>query len=155
MHDAVGMDVFERFKHADGDAEAALLGDAAFGENLAQQASVAPLHDHVHAGAFLTAEDAHDLGVVKLFANLRFALEAIEEEGIGFKVGVGDFERDDAVISQVGGAVDGGHAAAGNGRVDAVGIDLGAGLQAVEETHGAARSSGGFLSMYRLWAREQ
>ena len=57
-------------------------------------------------------------------------LKAVEEDGIGFHVGVGNFEGDGAVVARVGGAENGGHAAARDRRVDAVEIDLAAGLQA-------------------------
>ena len=140
VDNAVGVDVFEGVENTDGDADGALLGDAAFVEDLAQQAALAPLHDHVDAGALLAAVDAHDLGVVEFFADAGFALKAVEEDGVGFQVGVGNFEGDDAVIPQVGGAVDGGHSAAGDRRLDAVGIDLRTGFKGVEKTHRAERA---------------
>ncbi len=104
-------------------------------QDLAQQAAFAPLHHHVDAGALLAAEDAHHLGMIELFADAGLALEAVEEDGIGFQVGVGNLEGDDAVVAQVGGAVDGGHAAAGDWRFNAVGVDLRAGFQAVVKAH--------------------
>jgi len=142
VNDAIGMDVLERIENADGDVDGALLRDAAFSEDVAEEAAGDPLHDHVHAGAFLSAEDAHDLGVVKFFADAAFALEPVEEDGIGFEIGVGDFEGDDAVVTGVDGAIDGGHAAAGDRGFNDVRVELRAGLQAVEKTHGAACSKG-------------
>jgi hypothetical protein len=46
---------------------------------------------------------------------------------------MGNLEGDGAVVAQIGGAVDGGHAAAGDRGIDAVGIDLRTGLDAVVE----------------------
>ena len=69
-------------------------------------------------------EDPHHIGVVEPFADGGFALKSVEENRIGFHVGMGNLERDDAVVAEVGGAEDRGHAAAGDGRIDAVGIDL-------------------------------
>ncbi len=128
MDNAVGVDVFERTEHADGDADGAILREAAFVEDLAQKAAVAPLHDHVNAGALFAAENAHDHGVVQFFADAGFALKAIEEDGVGFEIGMRNFERDDFVVTEVGGAVDGSHAAAGNWRVDAIRIEFFAGF---------------------------
>ena len=75
--------------------------------------------------------------MVQLFADGCFALEAIEEDRIGFHVGMGNFQRDDAIVAHVGGAKDRCHAAAGDGRFDAVGVDLRAGFNGVEKAHRA------------------
>ena len=106
MDDAVGVDIVKRFENAYRDMDGAVLGNTPFIHDLTQQPAVAPLHDHVDAGMFFVAEDAHDLGVVELFTDARFAMEAIGEDGIGFHVGVRDFESDGAVIAHVGGAID-------------------------------------------------
>ena len=78
----------QALQHLDGDANGAILRHAAFGEDVAQQPAFAPLHHHVDARAFLAAVDAHHHGVIQLFADGGFALEAIEEDGVGFHVGV-------------------------------------------------------------------
>ena len=66
--------------------------------------------------------------MIERLADLLFALEAIEEDGIAFHFGVGDFDGDGAAGAKVGGAKDGGHAAAGDDAVDAVMIELIAGV---------------------------
>jgi len=122
--------------------DGALLRDAAFGEDVAEKPAGDPLHNHVHPGAFFSAEDTHDFGVVEFFADSGFPFEAVEEDGIGFEIGVGNFKGDDAVVTGVDGAIDGGHAAAGDRGFDDVRVELRAGLQAVEKTHDAAYSKG-------------
>src|ERR1035437_747174 len=128
------MDVVQGVKDGDSDAEGAVLRDSAFGHNLAQQAALAPLHDHVNAGAILSAIDAHHLGVEKLFADGGLALKAVKEDGIGFHVGMGNLEGNHAVVAYVHGAEDGRHTAAGNGRFNAIEVDLRAVFDAVEKT---------------------
>src|ERR1700677_2073699 len=137
MYDAVRVDVFECVEHAQGDVNGAFLSDAAFIENFAQQTAVAPLHDHVNAGAGFTAKYAHDLGMVELFANGGFALKAVEEDGVGFEVRVWNLKGDGAVVAGVDGAVDRGHTAAGHRSFDAVPVDLRAGFKAVVIAHRA------------------
>ena len=74
-------------------------------------------------------------------ADRPFALKAVEEDGIGFHIGMGNFEGDGAIVVQVRSAVNGSHAAARNRRIDAVEIDLAAGLQRIEKTHRAVCST--------------
>jgi hypothetical protein len=113
---------------------AALVNDAA------QQPALAPLHHHVNARALFAAVDAHHPWVVEFFADSRLALEAVGEQRVGLHVGVGNLERHNPVVAQIRGAKNGGHAASRNRCVDAIGIDLCAGLQAIEKAHRAARS---------------
>jgi hypothetical protein len=68
-------------------------------------------------------------------ADLVFALEPVEEHGVGFHRRVGHFQRDGAAVAEIGGAVDGGHSALGNGRVDAVIVDLLARLNFGKKPH--------------------
>ena len=56
VDDAIGMDVVERLEHFDGDADGAVLRHTAFVEDLAQQPALAPLHDHVNAGALFVRQ---------------------------------------------------------------------------------------------------
>ena len=69
------------------------------------------------------------------FSNRRLALKAVEEHGIGFQIRVRNLERNHAAVAAVHGAIDRRHAAARHRSFNAVRIDLGAGFQAVEETH--------------------
>jgi len=117
------------------------VGDAALIEDMPQQAPFAPFHDHVDAGAFFTAKDAHHHGMLQAFADGSLALKAVEEDRIGLHVGVGNLEGESAAIAQIGGLVNGGHAAARNLRVDAVGVDLGPGKKNVVKTHAQRGSS--------------
>ena len=75
--------------------------------------------------------------MVELFADARLALKAIEEDRVGFHVGMWNLERHDAVVARVGGAVDGRHAAARHWRFNAVGVDLRTGFKAVVKAHWA------------------
>ena len=143
------VNVFERFQHFDGDADGAVLRHAAFVEDCAQQRAVAPLHHHVDARPLLSAVDAHDHGMVELLADVRLALEAIEEDGVGFHVRVRNLQGDDAVVARIYGAKDRCHAAPRYRRFDAVGIDLRAGFDCVEDAHRAAFSMRAFLLLYR------
>ena len=79
VDDAVGVDVVERLKNAEGDVDGAVMGNAALVENLAQKAALAPLHDHVDTRTLFAAIDAHYVWVVKLFADAGLALEAVGE----------------------------------------------------------------------------
>ncbi len=140
MHHAVGMDIFQCVQNANGDADGPVLRNLALIQNIAQQPAFAPLHDHVNAGALLIAKNAHHLGMVQFFANSRLPLKAVEEDGVGFQVGMRNLQGDYAVIAQVDGAVDRGHAAARDRRLNAVEIDLRTSFQAVVVTHAAACS---------------
>ena len=77
--------------------------EAAFVEDLAQQTALAPLHDHVDPGTLLAAKDLHDVGMVEPFTDGPLALEAVKENGIGFHVGMGNFQGDGAVVALVRG----------------------------------------------------
>ena len=67
--------------------------------------------------------------MIELLADLLFALEAVEKERIASISGWGILMATDAVVAQVGGAEDGGHAAAGNEAFDAVVVELIAGME--------------------------
>ncbi|MGA3100880.1 MAG: hypothetical protein ABSD61_03365 [Terracidiphilus sp.] len=112
----------ESLENLDGDADGALLRHPALIENLAQETAVTPFHDHINAGAAIPSVNLHHVGMAKACADLRFALEAVGEDGIGFHVGMGNLESNGAAVARIGCAKDRGHAALGDGRVDAVGI---------------------------------
>src|ERR1700722_6200920 len=147
MNNALRVDVIESLENLNSDSNGAVLWKAAFVENLAQQAARAPLHNHVNAGVFLSAEDAHDVGMIEAFADVRFALEAVGENGIGFHVGVGDLQGGYAAVSRIGGAEDRSHAAFRDGRFNAKGIDLRSRLRHIEITHRESRSIGAFTNV--------
>jgi hypothetical protein len=64
-----------------------------------------------------------------------FSFEALEEDGIGFHGAVGDFERDLAAVSGVGGAKDGSHSAFSDECFEAVVIELAAWLHILKKAH--------------------
>src|SRR5208282_74198 len=96
---------------------------------------------HISARTLFPAVNLHDIGMAEPFADRRLALKAVEEDGIGFHVGVGNFKSYGAIVAQVGGAINGSHAAARNRRLDMVEIDLAAGFQRIEKTHRAVHST--------------
>ena len=66
--------------------------------------------------------------MIEGLADFLFAVEAVEEDRIAFHFRVGNFDGDGAAVAEVGGAENGGHAAAGDDAVDAVVIELFAGV---------------------------
>jgi hypothetical protein len=54
----------------------------------------------------------HDAGMLELFANGQFALEAAVKRGVAFEFRVRDFDGDELAGSKVRGAVDARHASA-------------------------------------------
>ena len=85
--------------------------------------------------------------MVEPLADGGFALEAIEEDGIGFHVGVGNLEGHAAAVARIGGAVNGGHPAARHLRIDAVRIELLSRFQGVVKSH-ARRGSNSYGCFY-------
>ena len=129
MHDAVSVDVIEYVQNAQGDAQGSLRREFLFPiEDLAQQAAIHPLHDHVDLAAVLVGEDFHDAGMVHGFADLFFAAETIEKGRITLHFRVGDLDGDLAPCGQVGAAKNGGHSAASGQSVNLVVIELLAGM---------------------------
>ena len=124
------VDVFERFADADGDAFRALGRELLFFvENLAQQPPFHPFHRHVHPAGVKLRQHLHHAGMIEFAADFGLAMEAIEEKRIALQFGMGNLEGHHASVAQVGGAEDGGHAAARDQAVDAVMIELVAGTQ--------------------------
>src|ERR1700687_1910983 len=71
----------------------------------------------------------------ELFADTGFPLDPVIENRIGFHFRMGDLESHHAVVAHIHGAVNRCHSAAGDRRLDAVGIDLCACFQTIQETH--------------------
>ncbi len=69
--------------------------------------------------------------MVELLADVRFALESVEEERIGLHLGMRDFDGDGAIVAKVGCLKDRGHAAARDELVETVMIELIAGVEFV------------------------
>ena len=67
--------------------------------------------------------------MIELFADRFFAPEAVEKQRVGFHFGMRNFESHDRGSTQVSGAVNGGHPAAGNKFFDAVMVELIAGME--------------------------
>ena len=98
-------------------------------QDLAQQAAVHPLHHHVDPAAVVVGEHLHDAGVIQLFADLGFARETVEKNGVGFHLRMRNLDGDLAAIAHVGGPEDGGHPAARDESLNAVMIELIAGME--------------------------
>ena len=77
--------------------------------------------------------------MIELGADLLLALEALEENRIALHLGMRNLDGDLAAGAKVGGAEDGGHAAAGHQGFDAVVIEL---VPGMEGCHLAARCTG-------------
>jgi len=69
-----------------------------------EQAAFHPLHHHVDAAALGIGEHAHDAGVVHLLADLALAAEAVEQGGVGFHLGMRNFDGHLAAVTQIRGA---------------------------------------------------
>ncbi len=139
VHDAVLMDIVEGVEDTDGDVNGAFGRHLAlFEHDLAEQAALDPLHDHIDPGAVLVGVETHDVGVVERQADGLLALEAVEEGRVGLHGEVRDFEGDLAAVAEVGGAEDGRHSAIGHGGVDAVVIKYLAGFKSCGKAHGLA-----------------
>ena len=67
--------------------------------------------------------------MVQLLADLAFALETVEQHRIGFHFRMRNLDRHLAAVAHVGGAKNGGHAAAGDQSFDAVVVELLAGMK--------------------------
>ena len=67
--------------------------------------------------------------MVELLTDLQLALKTVVENRIAFHLGMRDLDGDLLSGAQVGAAKNGGHAAAGGHAVDAVVIELIAGMQ--------------------------
>ena len=98
-------------------------------EDLAQQASVHPLHDHVDLAAIVIGEDLHHAGMIQGLADLFLALKAIKQDRIALHLGMRNLDGDLPAVAQIGAAKDGGHAAAGDKALNAVVIELIAGME--------------------------
>jgi len=123
-----GIRGLSRFADADGDALGALGRELLFFiENLAQQTAFHPFHRHVHAAGVKLRQHLHDPGMIEFAADFGLAMEAVEEKWVALQFRMGNLEGYDASVAQVGGAEDGGHAAARDEAIDAVMIELLAG----------------------------
>ena len=98
-------------------SEAALLG-----KYLTQKPSGNPFHHDVRARTLRVGEGPHDIGMVEHGANLLFALETVDEAGVGG--GVGNLDGDLAAVAEIGGAINGGHRALGDTCVEAEAVEL-------------------------------
>ena len=96
---------------------------------MAQQAPLHPFQHHVKAAAILLGEDLNDLGMVQGGANRFLPLKAVEEDRVAFHLEVREFDGYDTVGGQIGGAINGGHAAGGDDAIDPVVIEHFAGTK--------------------------
>ena len=67
--------------------------------------------------------------MIHQLADLFLAAETIEQSGIALDFGMRNFDGNGAAVVEIGGAEDGGHAAAGSQAIDAVVIELVAGVK--------------------------
>src|SRR5476649_202239 len=126
---AVGVNVVQGVADPGGDSNRpAGWKFALLAEDLAEQAALDPLHDHVHLAAVLIREHLHDAGVIEVLADGFLAPEPVEENRIGLHLRVGYFDRDFAPVAQIHAAEDGGHAATRHHTVNAVVIELVSGM---------------------------
>jgi hypothetical protein len=66
--------------------------------------------------------------MIKGFSDVPFAIEPVEEDRVAFHFGVGNFDGDGLSGAGIGGAKNGRHPTAGNDTVDAVMVELFAGM---------------------------
>ena len=124
MHDPLAMNVIEGLAQGESNADGALRGKLfLFVQDLAQQAAVHPFQNHVAAAALFIVEYANDAGMIEFFADFLFALEAVEQDRVGFHFLVGNLDRDGAPVARVRAAENRGHAASGDQAIDAVMIE--------------------------------
>ena len=130
MHHAVRVNVVEGIEDAQRDADGALRRQLPlFAEDLPKQPALDPLHDHVNLAAVVVGEDLHHPGMVHQLADFFLAAETIEESRVALHFGMGDLDGNRPAVVEIGGAEDGGHAAAGSEAIDAVVIELVAGVK--------------------------
>ena len=130
MDDALAMDVVEGVAQGESDPNGALGRKVLlFVQDLPQQAAIDPLQNHVAPAAVLVVEYAHDAGMIEFFADFFFALEPVEEDRVGFHFLVRNLDGDGPFVAQIGAAENGCHAASGDQAVDAVVIELVAGME--------------------------
>ncbi len=129
MDDSVIVDVGERLADAERDFDGALLRKFfLFVQDLAQQLAVDPFHHHVVLGGMFLGEDLENVRVIEMAADFGGALEALGEDEIGIHVRVRNLQRDGFVVAQIGGAIHGIDIARRDDAIDAVVIQLFAGL---------------------------
>ena len=134
MDDAMLVHGVEGVAHLQNKVDGAIDGEGALLiEDGAEQAAFDPLDDHVEAGALLVVEGFDDAGVVEFLADLLLAAEALEEDGVCFEFGVGDFDGDGAAGEHVSGLVKGGHAAARNRGLEQVMVQRVASFQSCHQ----------------------
>ena len=142
MDHAIGVNIVESLQNLNGDADGALLRHAAFIQNAAEQAAIAPLHHHVNPRALRFLIDLHHVGVVQPLSDSRLALKAVEEDRIGFKVGVRNLQGNHPIVTDISGPEDRRHSAPGHRSIDPVGVDIRTRFQTVVKPHDAISSVG-------------
>ncbi len=100
-----------------------------FVQDLAQQAAIHPFQNHVAPAALFIIEYLHDAGMIELLADFFFALEPVEKDRVSFHFWMRDLDGDGPAVAQVRPAKNGRHAASGDQAIDAVMIELIAGME--------------------------
>ncbi len=130
MHDALAVNVFQRFANSLSNADCAFDRHLfLLDQNLPQQLPFHPLHDHVNAAAVVIRVHSHDAGMVELLPDFFFTLEAVVKKRIGFDFRMGNFDGYGTLVLEVGGLVDGGHSAPGDEIFQAVMVEFVAGME--------------------------
>ena len=84
MHHAVAVNVVERVQNLHRELDGALRRQLLlFMDDVAQQPALHPLHHHVDLAAGVVSQHLHHAGMIQHLADLRFALEALEQHRIG------------------------------------------------------------------------
>ena len=91
-----------------------------FVQNRAQQPPVNPLDDHVTPAALFAVVGLHHAGMVELLADLLLAPEALQQNRVGLHLRMRNLHRHLPSVAQIRRAVERGHAAARNLRIQAV-----------------------------------
>ena len=81
MHDTVRVNVFQRLRNLQHDAEGAFRRELSLLiQNLPEEPAIDPLHCQVELTVVSIRKDLHHARVIQLFADLLLALEAVVED---------------------------------------------------------------------------
>ncbi len=139
VDNALAVNVVEGIAQGESNADGALGRKfLLFVQDLAQQAAVHPFQNHVAPAAIFVVEYPNDAGMIELFADIFFPFEPVEEDRVGFHFRMRNLDRDRPAVAHVRAAENRCHAASGDQAIDAVMIELIAGM---EFTHWEGRSA--------------
>src|SRR5205823_4519202 len=117
MNDPVIVKIVQRFGDAAGDSKGIPGGHGPDGAHeLAKRLALEIFHDDVGAASLFGIDglDAQNIGMIESAANFLFPLKAVEETGVAFEFHERNFKRHGAVVLEIFGPENRGHAAAGD-----------------------------------------